>query len=107
LDKTNQQKEKSPRKGTRIRDSLIHRLKNPIKTLNHNLESRELAEDQRILFHSLRSHELCSVELEGFVLLVHFTTSDSYTLSAYSLAGLTELEVWGGRGLIETSHLEL
>jgi hypothetical protein len=34
LDKTNQQEEKSPREGTRIRDPLIYPLMNPIKTLS-------------------------------------------------------------------------
>jgi hypothetical protein len=34
LDKINKQEEKSPREGTRIRDPLIHTLRNSIKALN-------------------------------------------------------------------------
>lgn len=34
LDKTNQQKEKSQREGTRDREPLVHKLWYPIKTLN-------------------------------------------------------------------------
>lgn len=37
LHKTNQQKEKCPREGTRIRDAFIHKPKNPIK--NTKLEA--------------------------------------------------------------------
>lgn len=33
LDKTNQEKKKSPRRGTKIRDPVICTLMNPIKTL--------------------------------------------------------------------------
>jgi hypothetical protein len=34
VDKANQQKEKSPREGKRVRDPLIHSLRIPIRTLN-------------------------------------------------------------------------
>lgn len=34
LDKTKYQKEKTPRDGTRIRDTLVCTLRNPVKTLN-------------------------------------------------------------------------
>lgn len=37
LDKTNKQKQKSPRESMRVRDPLIHALGNPIRTRSHNI----------------------------------------------------------------------
>lgn len=43
LDKTNKQKEKRPREGTRNRDPLIHTLGNLIKTPKcHNIYAKDL-----------------------------------------------------------------
>lgn len=66
LYKIHQQKEKSLRDGSRIRDSLeaiIHRR----RTWDRSMQAPCL------LHESLRSFELCSVDLEGHVFLVSST----------------------------------
>ena len=50
------------------------------------------------------SYELCSVDLEGLVLLGSFMPSDSYCLSVSSSVGL--LELWG-KSFLGTTHLGL
>ena len=63
-DKAKQQKEKSPRKGTRIRDPLIHTLKCPTKMLNwksqdkFRVPSTDLCRPFGCCFHVPSLHEL-------------------------------------------------
>lgn len=72
LDKPNQQKEKSPWEGTRIKEPLIHTLRCDMKILNWKYVYDELI--QTCVFPVLAasvlvsSNELCSVDVEGFKL---------------------------------------
>jgi hypothetical protein len=107
LDKISQQKEKSPREGTRIKDPLIHTLKSPIKVLNWKPQymCREPGTDHEGPVHALSafmsSSNCCSVDLEGLVLWMSSMPSGSYNLSSASSLGFPEH--WE---LMEASHLE-
>ena len=107
MDRVNQQIEKSPREATRSRDLHI------LRTCSHTQESHKHSKqavgprtDPRGTWACCCSlcdfREICSVDLDGFFLLVSATHSGSFPL----------LLPWGflsseGMDLMETSHLKL
>ena len=95
LGKTKQQKEKSPREDTRVRDLLVYTLRTPIKTLSRKpSQNRGHGAALCMLPQSLWVHvSFVHVDLESFVLLWSSIPSVTFIISASSFTGASEL--WG------------